>query len=367
MTTISRQSRRQFLHVTARATAATAIAMPLLATRSKGAEPNPIIGEGDHRYEVIHNWPQLPSEYSWQITHNVAVDRNGLVYVIHEGREDLKNHPSIFVFDHDGKFVRAFGNQFQGGGHGLEVITEGNEQFLYVTAYQGVKSFAKLSLTGEMIWERRAPMESKIYAEGEAAQPKKVWGRDRFMPTNYAFLPDGGFFLADGYGSFRIHRYNQHGEWMSCFGKPGKGDGEFNTPHGLCIDNRPGHAPTLAVCDRANGRLQWFDFDGKHLRTQDGFILPANLDTYKDVMLVPDLSARVTLLDGSNKVIAHLGEDPAWRAEVTKDGNKMRTQPDRWVAGKFVHPHDACFDHDGNILVAEWVATGRVTKLKRLT
>jgi hypothetical protein len=32
-----------------------------------------------------------------------------------------------------------------------------------------------------------------------------------------------------------------------------------------------------------------------------------------------------------------------------------------------VHPHDACFDHEGNILIAEWVATGRVTKLKRLT
>jgi len=29
------------------------------------------------------------------------------------------------------------------------------------------------------------------------------------------------------------------------------------------------------------------------------------------------------------------------------------------VAGKFVHPHDACFDKDGNIYVVEWVSTGR--------
>lgn len=35
--------------------------------------------------------------------------------------------------------------------------------------------------------------------------------------------------------------------------------------------------------------------------------------------------------------------------------------------GRFVHPHDACFDADGNIFVAEWVATGRVTKLQRMT
>ncbi|MEO8498425.1 MAG: peptidase, partial [Planctomycetota bacterium] len=34
--------------------------------------------------------------------------------------------------------------------------------------------------------------------------------------------------------------------------------------------------------------------------------------------------------------------------------------------GKFVHPHDACFDNDGNIFVAEWVATARISKLKRL-
>ena len=34
---------------------------------------------------------------------------------------------------------------------------------------------------------------------------------------------------------------------------------------------------------------------------------------------------------------------------------------------KFVHPHDACFDADGNILVAEWVATGRMTKLRKVS
>jgi hypothetical protein len=32
-----------------------------------------------------------------------------------------------------------------------------------------------------------------------------------------------------------------------------------------------------------------------------------------------------------------------------------------------VHPHDACFDNKGNIYVAEWVQTGRVTKLKKVS
>jgi len=31
-----------------------------------------------------------------------------------------------------------------------------------------------------------------------------------------------------------------------------------------------------------------------------------------------------------------------------------------------VHPHDACFTQNGDIFVAEWVATGRITKLERV-
>jgi hypothetical protein len=70
-------------------------------------------------------------------------------------------------------------------------------------------------------------------------------------------------------------------------------------------------------------------------------------------------------MDRDNKVITHLGYDPEWTKEVL-DGFQVRAQPDRWKPGRFVHPHDACFDRDGNIFVAEWVATGRISKLKKL-
>jgi len=75
-----------------------------------------------------------------------------------------------------------------------------------------------------------------------------------------------------------------------------------------------------------------------------------------------------TLLDKNDLVIAHLGEDPAWREQVLKDGMKMRRDKtgETWVSGKFLHPHDACFDHTGNIFVAEWVDTGRVSKLRKV-
>ena len=356
-------SRRRFL-----ASTAAALVAPRILTARK-ASSQLVIGEGEHRYEVTHQWAELPDKYSWQTTHNVAVDRDGLLYVIHEGREELKDHPSIFVFDPEGKFVRAFGSQFQGGGHGLEVRTEGKEQFLWVTAYQMKKTFAKLTLTGEVVWEKRAPMESKLYPEGENTKPEKRWGRDAFMPTNFAFLPDGGFFLADGYGSHRIHRYDRDGKWLSMIGEPGTGPGQFNTPHGLWIDSRPGREASLVVADRANKRLQWFTVEGKHLKTLEGFILPANVDSLGDVLLVPDLSARITLLDKDDKVITHLGEDPAWREQVLKDKMALRRneKEEGWVSGKFLHPHDACFDPAGNIFVAEWVQTGRITKLRKVS
>lgn len=360
-------TRRNFLQTGSLAAAATAFGVITSRKTARAAESGTVIGEGEHRYEVLHDWAKLPDQFTWQTTHNVAVDKSGNLYVIHEGKPELKDHPSIFVFDAEGTYVRSFGQQFQGGGHGLEVREENGREYLYVTAYQMHKTFAKMTLTGEIVWQKYAPMDSGLYAAGEDTKPEKVWGRDRFMPTNFAFLPDGGFFLADGYGAWVIHRYDKDGNWVSQFGTPGPGkeNGQLNTPHGLWIDDRSGREPSVVVADRANGRLQWFSLDGKHIKTQDGHILPANLDRHGEVLLVPDLSARITLLDKDDNLI-FLGEDPEWRKSVTADKNKMRSQPDQWVSGKFVHPHDACFDADGNIFVAEWVATGRVTKLRKV-
>ena len=104
--------------------------------------------------------------------------------------------------------------------------------------------------------------------------------------------------------------------------------------------------------------------DGEYLKTIEGFGLPANLDTQGDLLLVPELVARVTLLDKDYKPVAHLGEDVE-RLSNDKQ-KKIRQDEAKWNDGKFVHPHDACFADGGDIYVAEWVATGRVTKLKKV-
>jgi len=354
-------ARRQFLVTSA--VALGSIAAPRVVTASK-TNSQVVIGEGAYQFGVHHQWPQLPDKYSWQTTHNVAVDQAGNLYVIHEGKAEWQDHPSIFVFDQQGKFIRAFGEQFQGGGHGIEVRQEGGEEFLYVAAYQQVKSFAKLRLSGEVVWQHFAPMQSEKYADGEAARPEKIWGRDRFLPTNFAFLPDGGFLLADGYGSYFIHRYDADGKWISCFGGPGDGAGTFNTPHGLWVDSRGGR-PLVVVTDRAHNTLQRFELDGTYLDTISGFGLPANVDVQGELMLVPELVARVSLLGKDNQVVAHLGSDVE---RLTADkGRRIRQTPSEWIDGKFVHPHDACFAADGSIFVAEWVGSGRITKLEKLS
>jgi hypothetical protein len=360
-----RLSRRAFAGIAAATVAATS--RPAHA-RARLFGNETIVGEGAHAFRVRHQFPQLPAPFSWQTTHGVAVDAAGNLYVIHQGKKERKDHPAIFVFDPTGKFIRGFGSEFQGGGHGIEVRTEGNEEFLYVCGYQQVKSFAKLTLDGEIVWYRKAPMESEAYAPGEDVSTKPTWSRQGFLPTNFAFLDDGGFLLADGYGSFKIHRYDKNAKWLNCFGGVGNGNGTFNTPHGIWIDRRPAadgsaQEPTVVVCDRAHNTVQILAMDGTHRETLTGFGLPANIDTWKNLMLVPELKACVTLLDEKNNVVARLGR-AVDRLDEIKD---LRGQPDKWLDGQFVHPHDACFTPNGDIFVAEWVSTGRVTKLERIT
>jgi hypothetical protein len=364
----ARMSRRAFVGQCALGSAA-AMCVPAIVTSAKTDTKSLVMGAGEHTYEPNHHWAQLPEKFTWQTTQDVTIDSQGYVYIIHQGRLDKPDHDAIFVFEPNGRYVRSFGKEFQGGGHGLEIRREGSDEFLYVSAYHQKRSFAKLSTKGEVVWRKYAPMESGVYARGEEVQPRSdnPWGRDRFLPTNFAFSPTGGFYLADGYGAFRIHRFDADTKWLSSFGGPSgqsKANGTFKLPHGLAIDARRGE-PSVVVADRENARLQWFTLDGHHVRTLDGFILPANVDVRGKVLLVPDLGGRVTLLDREDQVIAQLGDDSE---RISADSEfKIRADESKWEAGKFVHPHDACFDAHGNIYVVDWVERGRISKLRRVS
>jgi hypothetical protein len=347
-------TRRSFLKAVGAAATVVPLAPTILHAADKAGAKLPVLGAGEFQYEAIHNWGELPSHIVWGETHGVCVDRDGLIYIKHRSRA-AEAMDAIAVFDAAGKFVRSFGKQYHTGGHGIDVRTEGSEQFLYLSDVSH-NLVAKSTTTGEQVWQKGRPAEPGVYDDPAV----------KYSPTNVAFAPDGGFYIGDGYGSHYIHQYDSDAKWVRTWGGAGEEPGKMRTPHGLWLDNRPGREPSLIVADRANARLQYFTLDGKHLGFVKEVSFPADIDIRGDVLLCPDLHARVTLFDKDNQVIAHLGYDAAWTDQVLADKFRMRSEPGRWQAGRFVHPHDACFDHEGNIYVVEWVPTGRVTKLVRV-
>ena len=364
--TTSSLSRRKFLHATA-LTAAAASAAPFVRAQDKAGSQLARVGTGEHTYECHHGWGELPSHLKWGETHGVAVDEAGYIYVKNNtGPSGLRHQDSIVVFDPNGKFVRSFGSEYSAHnihtvGHGIDIRKEGGTEYLYLT-HTWANLVTKTTLKGEIVWALSTPWEAGVYTD-----------RKQFIPTNVAFHPsDDSFYVADGYGTGYIHRYSLDGKFLSTFGGKGGSDqhGKFATPHGLWVDNRPGREPMLCVCDRANARLEYFTLDGKYVSTIEGLSYPAHLDTRGEVLLCPDLHARVSLFGKDNELISHLGFDQEWTDKVLNKGGQggfvMRTRPETWENGRFIHPHDACFDHDGNIFVVEWVSVGRVTNLKKV-
>jgi hypothetical protein len=346
--------RREFLRKTACAGTAALAGPIVLGASDKAGTKTVAIGQGAYRYECMHNWGQLPSHLHWETTHGVTVDEEGLVYIKQQGHAGNQPMDTIVVFDPTEKFVRSFGKEYYPGGHGIDIRKEGREQFLYLCdVAHGI--VAKTTLKGDVVWRIGYPKEPQIYQKGK-----------KYSPTNLAFAPNGGLYVADGYGSHFIHQYDKDAKWVRTWGGEGTEPGKMRTPHGIWLDDRPGRTPSLVVADRANARLQYFTLDGQHSGFVKEVSFPAHFDIRGDVLLVPDLHARVTLFDRYNKVLAHLGYDPDWTKKVL-DGFKVRQHPNEWVAGKFVHPHDACFDRDGNIFVTEWVHTGRITLLRHLS
>jgi hypothetical protein len=354
----NKKTRREFL--------ANAAAAPiLLGLTNKSGSQAQIVGSGPHTYEAIHDWGELPARIRWGNTHAVVEDSDGHIYVHHTVHPTSDSADSMVVFDRAGKFVRSWGSQFRGVAHGLHVRREGREDFLYLTLnasnprmspQPGVHAAVlKTTTRGEIAWTIAGPPDVDAYRPGPDGTPA------RYNPTNVAIAPNGDVYVGDGYGSSFINQYDSQGTYIRTFGGKGAEPGRLNEPHGVWMDAR-GKDPILVVADRRNNRLQRFTLDGRHVDFVAGFRLPCHFDQRDGLVVVPDLHGRVTLLDGQNRIAAHLGDSnaPQWN-------NPLRTRPrQEFIPGQFICPHGACFDRDGNIFVVEWVEVGRVTKLRKV-
>jgi hypothetical protein len=303
---------------------------------------------GERVFEWVHGWGKLPEGMQLGNTHGcIVVDAKDNVYL----NTDTEN--AVVVFDPDGTFVRAFGKELAGGLHGMALVREEGQEFLLL-AHIGRHQVLKSTLEGEILWTVDYPKESGIYTSP-----------DQYKPTSVAPLPDGGFLVADGYGASWIHRYDaQHG-YVKSIGGPGTELGRMNCPHGIWVATGDAE-PLLLVADRENNRIQVLDLDGKPRRevkdtATDLLRRPCHMHPYGSELAVADLAGRVTLLDASLALIAHLGDNP----DPAKRANNG-VPPAEWKDGEFVAPHCANWDSNGNLYVTDWVSAGRITKLARV-
>ncbi|MEO7192272.1 MAG: hypothetical protein ABI051_14565 [Vicinamibacterales bacterium] len=355
-------TRRQFL---AALTAGPVVSPILLGLQDKAGNKLPVMGQAPYLFEAIHDWGTLPPSIRWGNTHGVVEDAQGFLHVHHTVHATSARPDTVVVFDPQGKFVRAWGAEYRGVAHGLQIRRENGVEFLYLTVNAASPRAAikpaiqaalvKTTLAGEVVWKIDGPPDFEGYRPGANGVVPA------YNPTNVAIAPNGDIYVADGYGSYFINQYNSKTEYIRSFGGRGTGAGQLAEPHGIWMDTR-GTQPVLVVADRRNNRLQRFTLEGQSIDTMPGFRLPCHFDERGGLVVIPDLHGRVTLMDGANQIVAHLGDSnaPAWN-------NPLRTGPrDAFIAGQFVQPHGACFDHDGNIFVVEWVEVGRVTKLRKI-
>lgn len=159
-------------------------------------------------------------------------------------------------------------------------------------------------------------------------------------PTDMAFLPDGTFFVSDGYVNTRVVKFNEDGEYLMQWGSAGTGPGQFNLVHSVKVDADR----RVYVADRRNGRIQIFDENRKFLEMWDGMAQPSHIVVTQDQtvwMSDPTLN-RLVQFSLNGLLLTYWGAAGSF-------------------AGAFNNPHHFDVDQDGNLYVADY-ANFRVQK-----
>lgn len=315
-----------------------------LKARPKG----PVYGQGAMRYSLDTNWGKLdPGKNPVNDCHEMIQDPSGRIILL---TNETKNN--ILVYNSSGKLQEYWGHEFPGA-HGLTLANENGTSFLFITDTAKHQVY-KTTLDGKILLTISYPAETGVYSKPEA-----------FVPTETAVADNGDFYIADGYGSQYIMRYDHKGKLLHHFGGKGEGDAHLDNAHGICIDKRKGK-PTLLITDRTRNCFKRFSMEGELLEV---IHLPGACvcrpvikgdHLYAAVLRSPSLEAAgtgfVTILDKDNKVVSNIGGTAPQYVD-----NKL--QPMAQAEKIFVHPHDVCVDRDENLYVAQW-ASGKVYPYK---
>lgn len=309
---------------------------------NKKSSSEEIVGHGDFRFTVDKEWGiQDPSKIPVNDCHEMVMDSQGRILMTTTGADNN----NILVYDKSGKVLESWGTDFPGA-HGLSIMGEGSDQFLFITDPDTHK-VTKTSLDGKIIMTLECPKEVSEYTSA-----------NQFKPTETAILPNGDFYIADGYGENFIIRYNAKGEYLSHFGGKGQGEDKFNCCHGITLDTRDEANPTLLITSRASQEFKRFSLDGKHLET---ISLPGcsicrpvihGENIYFAVIVTKTWDAwdgMIAILDKDNKVVSF----PGGSLPIYSDG--ILKEP-LYDGGTFKNPHDVLVDSDDNLYVPQWAS-----------
>ncbi|MDB6123595.1 MAG: hypothetical protein JWQ71_2588 [Pedosphaera sp.] len=268
-----------------------------------------------------------------------VIDKAGNYYVTTDTER------GILVFSPAGKFLRAFGPTRI---HGLELRKEKGGEFIYA-ARPSDHEVLKLKLDGTTEWTIHCPKEAGIYKDEKG-----------FNPCAVTVGPDGSIFVADGYGSNFVLKFDKDRKFVKAFGGPGAEEGKFNTCHGIALDTRL-KKPLLLVCNRNNNRVEYWDLDGNFVKViQKDLRMPAAVYIRNEYAVFPELQGRVTVLDKAGNIAAQVGDNPT----ASQRANFGLPQ-DQWKDGICNSPHGASMDKKGNLIVSEWSAFGHLHKFTR--
>ncbi len=306
--------------------AACAIAALLAAGICNAAEP---------QHEVVRDWPSLPADHVLGLCAGVGVDSHNHVFVFHRcERKWTSPFPTepiasatVSVFEGgSGKLIASWGAGEFIMPHGLTVDREDHVWLTDVGRHQVFKFThdGKLLLT---LGERGVPGADKTHFN---------------LPTDVAVLPDGSFYVSDGYKNTRVVKFTAEGRHVAEWGAKGDGPGQFNLPHGIALDSRG----RVYVCDRTNSRIQVFDPAGKFLAQWKG----GHVGRPYGVGVGPD--DHVFIIDGGDP--AYAPEQRGKVVEFDAEGRVLDTfgSPGR-DAGQFQTGHDIAIGPDGAVYVAD--------------
>ncbi|HYV38429.1 MAG TPA: peptidyl-alpha-hydroxyglycine alpha-amidating lyase family protein [Gemmataceae bacterium] len=247
------------------------------------AARSPQVGEKVPEYIAVPNWLTLPKNFQFGPVTAVATDKDDNLYIFHRGKRP------VAIFDKNGKFLRSWGNREVETAHGLRIDHDGNVWTTDLDTHQVIKH----DPNGKVLLKL-----GKAYTAGTTPALFD-------QPADVAIAPNGDIYVADGYGNSRVVKFNKDGKYLTEWGKPGKGPGEFNLVHGIVLDAKG----RVYVCDRENERIQVFDGDGKFLEQWRGLGTPYSmfLQGGQRMLVTNGHGNQVHLLDFSGKVLGRFG------------------------------------------------------------